>query len=467
MLEIEKEHEINFREIYGKNKKGKFFYDIWLEKYPIFKNKDVEAWLRDKINNYTDEGKKPQKFSITSYLKPLYQYCIFNQTDNPSNLLKEDIDTRNMRFKKFMMFLMDAKEDDPRLKQIGFKKYPSEESIRNNLQGRIKGFYSNRGVPMSYGLKTVKSGANVDELVLNKDIIKLIQGKLESANYRLICKFESQTGLRIGDVLNELPKEIKGKAKYKIEYYKTGEHYFIRNFRTQKEMVIINYLFFTQELTELIQSVTGITDLKKLDLRKLFISRNGNRINSDNYRERLKQIAKELGIEDKIRTHGLRKYYETQLNTLKDDKFKTHLVGAEPNYRDEVYDNNIKSIKWFYENWSNAENVICVDCIVVDKTNKKIVELETEIATLKEQKDIAIKENVKMIERVSSLESKFRIIETAIKQGLLIETFPDGVESGSPNEEPKGAIDKYKEIPSRAGKKIAKDIIDNALEKEE
>lgn len=53
---------------------------------------------------------------------------------------------------------------------------------------------------------------------------------------------------------------------------------------------------------------------------KVFISRNGNRINSDNYRERLKQIAKELGIEDKIRTHGLRKYYETQLNTLKDDK---------------------------------------------------------------------------------------------------------------------------------------------------
>ena len=426
MLEIEKENEINFKDIYGKHKKtGEFFYDIWLEKYPIFENKDVKAWLRDKIDNYTDEGKNPQKFSVTSYLKPLYQYCLFNQTENPSDLLKEDIDTRNMRLKKYLMFLMDAKEDDPRLKQIEFKKYPSEESIRNNIQGRIKGFYSNRGVPISYGLKTVKSGANLEELVFDKDIIKLIQGKLESANYRLICKFESQTGLRIGDILDELPRETKGKAKYKIEYYKTGKHYFIRNFRTQKEMVIINYLFFTQELTELIQSITGINDLRKLDLRTLFISRLGNRINSVNYRERLKQISDELKIDGNIKTHGLRKYFETQLNTLKDDKFKTHLVGAEPNYRDEVYDNNLKNIKWFYENWSKAEKVICVDCIVVDKTNKKIVELEQEIANLKEQKDIAIKDSSKLKADLNEMGKVVEVLEKYVFYKITKEEYPD------------------------------------------
>ncbi len=148
------------KKIYGKHKKtGEFFYDIWLEKYPIFENKDVKAWLRNKIDNYTDEGKNPQKFSVTSYLKPLYQYCLFNQTNNPSDLLKEDIDTRNMRLKKYLMFLMDAK-DDSIVKELGFSKIPSEESIRNNIQGRIKGFYSNRGVLVKYKLKTVKSGAN-------------------------------------------------------------------------------------------------------------------------------------------------------------------------------------------------------------------------------------------------------------------------------------------------------------------
>ncbi len=470
MLKIEQEKEIDFKKIFGEHKKtGKFFYDIWLEKYPIFENKDIKAWIRAKLDNYTDEGKKPQKFSITSYLKPLYQYCIFNRDEeknqkycNPSDLLKEDIDTRNMRLKKYLMFLMDN-EDDLKIKQLGFTKNPSEESIRNMIQGRIKSFYSQRGANISYGLKTVKSGANVDELVFDKEIIKLIQGKLESANYRLICKFESQAGLRIGDVLDELPKKIKDKAKYKIEYYKAGKRYFIRNFKSQKEMVIINYLFFTRELSELIQSITGINDLRKLDLRTLFISRQGNRINADNYRERLKQIAKELKIDGNIKTHGLRKYYETQLNILNNNRFKIHLVGAEPNYRDEVYDNNLKNIKWFFDNWLKAEKVICVDCIIVDETNVKIIELETEIANLKKQKEIAIKENVEMMERVSNLESKFRILDEAIKQGLLIETFPEGVESGSPNDEP--IVDKYVEVESKAGKKIAKVIINNALDK--
>ena len=475
MLKIEQENEINFKEIYGKNKGkgksfGKFFYDIWLEKYPIFENKDIMAWIRAKIDKYTDEGKKPEKFSVTSYLKPMYQYCLFNRDIeknqeycNPSDLLKEDIDNRNMRLKKYLTFLM-AKEDDLIIKQLGFSKNPSEESIRNNIQGRIKGFYSQRGANISYGLKTVKSGANKDEIFFDKEIIKRIQGKLESANYRLICKFESQAGLRIGDVLKEIPKEIKGKAKYKIEYYKTGDRYFIRNFKSQKEMVTINYLFFTQELTELIQSITGKNDLRKLDLRTLFISRLKNRINADNYRERLKQIAKELKLDGNIKTHGLRKYFETQLNTLNNNRFKGHLVGAEPNYRDEVYDNNLRNIKWFFENWSKAEKVICVDCIIVDKTNVKVIELETEIENLKEQKKIAIKENVEMIHRVNSLESKFQLLENMIKQGLLIDTFPDGVESGSPNDKAIGA-DKYIEMPSKSGKKIAKVVIDDALDK--
>ena len=478
MLEIEKENEINFKEIYGKHKKtGEFFYDIWSEKYPIFENKDVKAWLRAKIDNYTDEGKNPQKFSVTSYLKPLYQYCIFNrdETNNqlycdPSELLTENIDDRNMRLKKYMMFLMDAK-DDPRLKQLGFKKYPSEESIRNNIQGRIKGFYSNRGVNISYGLKTRKSGANKDELEFDREIIKLIQGKLESANYRLICKFESQTGLRIGDVLDELPREIKGKGKYRIEYYKVGKCYFIRNFVSQKEMVVINYLFFTQELTELIQSITGINDLKKLDLRTLFISRLGNRINSDNYRERLKQIATELKIDENIKTHGLRKYFETQANTLIgaripntenqvfQKRFVEHLMGAEPNYRDTTYDTNLRRIIWFYNQWKMVERVVCVDCIIVDKTNIEIGELK--------QENFELRNKISELSNdMDSLKSKFRILDEAIKQGLLIEIFPDGVESGSPNDEPIGVVDKYVKVESKAGKKIAKDIIDKALEKE-
>jgi len=49
------------------------------------------------ISQYTDEGKNANKFSMTTYLKPLLQYVDFNKCENPSELLKEDIDTRNAR----------------------------------------------------------------------------------------------------------------------------------------------------------------------------------------------------------------------------------------------------------------------------------------------------------------------------------------------------------------------------------
>lgn len=151
--------------------------------------------------------------------------------------------------------------------------------------------------------------------------------------------------------------------------------------------------------------------------------------NLRNHRERLKQISTELKIDGNIKTHGLRKYYETQLNTLGNVRFKTHLVGAEPNYRDDTYDTNLKNIKWFYENWSKAEKVICVDCILIDNTDKMVEELKQENFELRSTISVLSKD-------MDGLKSKFRILELAIKQGLLIDTFPDGVESGSPNDEP-------------------------------
>ena len=74
----------------------------------------------------------------------------------------------------------------------------------------------------------------------SKPIIRKIEAKLESGSYQLICKFASQTGLRISDILEELTKKKNGKPKYIIEKYR--DHYFVRNFETQKRNVILNYL---------------------------------------------------------------------------------------------------------------------------------------------------------------------------------------------------------------------------------
>ena len=415
MIDINKDKEFSLIKIFGNVN-----FENWLKKYPILENKDVLSWIRDKIDKFTDEGKDAKKFSITMYLNALQQYCNYNEVNNPSKLLEETkVDMRNSRVKKYLQFLLKyPKEKSEELAKIGFReikknkkltgkaKKPSNATIRNNIQAKIKSFYSNRGFPISYNLKSVKSGANKNELTLTKNIIKKIQSKLESANYRLICKFESQTGLRINDVLEELTN-----GNYGIENHQ--KHYFIRNFETQKEKVIINFLFFTKELTELIQSITAIDDLTKLDLKTLFLTRKNTRINKSDYLRRLKEIIKELGIDGNMKTHAFRKYFTDTIDNLeeKDDKFNKHLEGREPDYRDAVYIRSLKNIGKSYKKWLKIEKEICIDCIVYDDTykdtkrhSKEILDLKEQIIKLKDQNDDMLRERSEFKEKIEKME---------------------------------------------------------------
>lgn len=381
MLDIDKDKEFNLIKIFGAKK-----FERWDKNYPILKNEDVLNWIRDMIDQYTDEGKKAQNFTITAYLNGLQQYCNFYEVNNPSDLLKETkIDDRNFRVKKYLQYLLKYKKKDiTELKDLGFRKIPTSVTIRNNIQAKIKSFYSNRGLSISYNLKSAKTGANKDELTLTKDIIKKIQSKLETPHYRLICKFETQTGLRITDVIEELTS-----GKYTIEKYK--KHYFVRNFVTQKEVVTINYLIFTKELTEKIQSVYAIDDLTELDLNTLFLTRKGTRVSKSDYLERLKAIIKKLGIKGNIKTHGLRKYYNSQLSKnrkkLDDDRILTHWEGREAPYTDQIYSRHIKDLVFYYTEWLKMEQFVCIDCIVYDNTSVITKNLEAKYNEL-------VKENI-------------------------------------------------------------------------
>jgi hypothetical protein len=384
---INKNQEFNLTKIFGKDK-----VDKWLKNYPILKCEDVEKWIIDKIDKYTDEGKEANKFSIPSYLKPLQQYCNYNNTTKPSELLTEDIDQRNFRLKSYLKeFLLNQEIDESKFIELGFRKRPSEVSVRNLIQSRIKSYYSNRGANCSYNMKSKKTGANIREMTLTKDLIKKFQSKLESSNYRLICKLESQTGLRIGDILEELPS-----GKYIIEEF-NGRN-FIRNFETQKRKVTINYLFFTKELEMELIANTGIDDLTKLDLKTLFLSRNGKRIDSNNYLQRLKQIVKELGIKGNIKTHAFRKYYISQIgkcsNRLEDPRILTHFEGHEAPYSDQSYLRMTKEIETYFSEWEKTEICVCIDCIAIDKTNKEILQLKEENIKLNQQVDLVLKEKL-------------------------------------------------------------------------
>lgn len=399
MKDIETNQEIDLKQVYGIIKrgddKGKYFVDVWKETYPIFNNKDIYTWICNMIDQYTDEGKESKKFSITTYLKPLQQFCNYHECTNPSELLVEKIDPRNSRVKKFLQFLQNT--TDEQAQKLGFRKKPNDASIRNQVQSRIKSFYSNRGVPVSFSMKTRLTGINKNELVLDKEMIKIIKNKLESVNYKLICKLQTQLGLRISDVLEEFPK-----SEYSIEKYE--EHYFIRNFESQKEKVIIPFLFLTSELSDLLKSITGKKDLTEIDLATLLKTRKGTPILKVDYLRRLKNIVKELGIKGNIKTHCFRKYFITQCEKISkvEGKFKDVLSGHTQGFKDAAYNKNFSNISWYYHNWINLEKIICVDCIVFDNTNKEVKKLKLD--NLK--KDLEIDELKKEVSDIKSILSK-------------------------------------------------------------
>ncbi|MFW6283045.1 MAG: tyrosine-type recombinase/integrase, partial [Minisyncoccales bacterium] len=188
---------------------------------------------------------------------------------------------------------------------------------------------------------------------------------------------------------------------------------FIKNFKTKKVGVTINYVFFTKELSTLIQSVHGIKDLTQLDTSKLMKTRNGTNILQNDYLQKIKEIAEDVGIKGNIKTHAFRKYFSSQVRKCKhvDDEFKEHLMGHVSYNLAQAYNNNLKDIAWYYNNWKKLETLVCVDCIVYDHTSKKVKNLEDKYnnivkeTTEKDKKISQLEEqNKKLMEKVSKME---------------------------------------------------------------
>ncbi len=401
MLEITKDIDLDLKEIYGisqKNKAKRYFIDIWEEKYPILKNEDVIIWLSKKIKKFRKGGKNPNKFSITTYLKPLQQYCDYNKVENPSNLTEEDVDTRTTRVMNYLDYLL-KETNVENLKKLGFNKIPNRVSIINMIQSRIKSFYESRGVNIADGITSEKRGMNVRELKMDKETIKLIVPKLVSPRYRLAVKLQTQLGLRIGDVLNELTS-----GKYIIEQYK--ERYYIKGFRTTKIGIVIEFLFFTEELSNMIKSIYNTKDLTQLDLTTLLKSRSGKPMNSTDYLLRLKKAVKELGIQGNMKTHAFRKYFSSQIRKNKDLdlELREHLLAHQAVNLSEAYNNNLGDIEWFYNEWCKIESLICVDCVLQDVTDEEVIKLREKNLKLEARMDTVLKDNITIKEQLKEQE---------------------------------------------------------------
>ncbi|MFX1371351.1 MAG: tyrosine-type recombinase/integrase [Promethearchaeota archaeon] len=387
MIELK---NLNLTEVFGQKKIEK-----WEKKYPIFRNNDVKLWIVHKVEKYARSGKIPSRFNTTGYLKPLNDYCRFYECENPTEFLEEEIDERNKRLLTYLSSLL--------------RDGVNEGSVKNMIQSRIKSFYSDRGSPLSDGLQTVSAGSNVNEIILDRNTIQKILVNLHRPEYRLILKFQALTGFRISDILECTPK-------YKIEKYKN--HSFIRNFKTMKEGVKINYVFFPTELSNLIESVGGF----------IFETKMGNKINKNNYLRRLKAICKEMGIEGNIKTHTFRKYFSSQVRRSReiDAEFREHLLGHKATNLSRSYNQNLLDIEWFYKQWLKIEPNICIDCEVYDRTSEEVKKLKQENFELRGDISNMKKEFSLMKEMVNTFfpmidKDKFeKYIEKQKKEGKVI-----------------------------------------------
>lgn len=375
MIEITHIVGIDLNQIYGQK-----FVEKWENSYNIFSDSEIQSWIQSMIIQFKEEGKDPKKFSITGYLKPIQDYCDYYHA-TPTELLKEELDSRNSRLRDYLSTLL--------------SKGVNPTSVKNATQSRIKSFYSNRGSPITYGMKSEKAGVNENEIILNNELIEKIMQNLNSAEYRLLLKMQTMVGFRIDDLLNELTS-----GKYKILKY--NDHYYIPNFRSQKEMVIINYVFLPTELERMIQSVMGIDDLTKLDLTTLFQNKKNERILQRNYLDRLKEVVNDvLKIEGNIKTHTFRKYFSSKIRALASQldgqmEFAEHLMGHEGQNLSQAYNNNLKDINWYYGQWLKIESSLLIQSVVIDKTDEEVIALKEQQIKTETRFDLLMQEYVKM-----------------------------------------------------------------------
>jgi len=416
---IEKIERPTIISVYGLAKYEKwtnnYIIQLKKEKFPILKDKKVIFWLEQKILMYSVKGKNADNFKLDQYILQLTEYCNYYQM-KPSELLDEELEERNKKLSMYLLYLQNN----------GGKR----SSIYNCIQSRIKGFFSTCNRDITFQIKCVSSGDNDYELTIDKDIIKRIMGQMNSPQYRLLIKFQSQLGFRIDDLLIELTS-----GKYHIEKHKN--HYYIPNFITQKELIKINFMFLPTELTKQIQDFYAIDDLTKFDLTQLFMNRieekekdhddkkhhkwNAHRIDKANYLNRVQDIWYELNgynreeirqkwrnklsdkkelakaiseemeeIDCKIRipkTHSFRKFFTTTIGQISslDLQFKEHLTGHALTNLADSYNRKLQDKEWYYQNWLIIEPLISIDTEFVDKTDEKVKELTDKNSILEKE----------------------------------------------------------------------------------
>ena len=240
---------------------------------------------------------------------------------------------------------------------------------------------------------------------------------------------------------------------------------------------IIFQTFFNSEACDLIRlylKTRPDKTIKKFEDAWLFISnrkRNGEYTQLKNqFADNLKDVCVKLNINN-VTPKSIRRWFKTELteNNVKIE-FRKRMMGHALEVGGTYYESTFEDIEEGtgfddkYVEEIEQYTLLGNGGRKLGKVDKRVEKLEDQNKLLIEQLAETNKRNEKLENEFGNLVSEFRIIKEAINKGILIEDF-GGIDDFSPNDKPIQPI-MPKIIESKDGKKLVKDFIDKAIDKE-
>lgn len=281
------------------------------ESISAFLGEDIENLVKglQRIKNKS----KSSKFQASPYLQyfSIFGNYLQSKTISFQEFKGLNYNDRNLIYSQFIADL-ESKTYSNNL---------NKSSIRNQVQSKVQSLLKRMDLRVEQAQKSVKVGTSENhkkKIALTQEILKMIYGRLESKQYKLLFLFHINTGLRFSDLL-------KG---YQIQVI--DGHWTLKDVQTEKEDILISFIPLSSEFKQLVLELYG---KKPESTNELFSKENGNSVYLSNYNERLQAIVDELidldllEKDSKISSHSIRKFFYNQWLSIGDVQLAEYMMG--------------------------------------------------------------------------------------------------------------------------------------------
>jgi len=445
-------------------------------------NEYVKKWLEN-VNS-----KRPRLSILNKFCKFLDKTPTEVIMDHANDIRQENpLDIKDIAKKQLKAFFgyLTGTEEDIWKNRLNDKKLPVDDRVSWNsaieyMHSKLSSFYKRNNVPINWQKGEVSEHRNgtMEKIWRNgteriapidrKETIIQIRDALKLVRDRAILLSIISSAMDGVDLFKLKVKDFK--QGYRKEYNISYIHGVRQKIRRKG---IIFQTFFNSEACDLIYTYLKTRPDNAPKNAWLFVSerkRNGEYTQLKNqFADNLKDVCDKLNINN-VTPKSFRRWFKSELSKYEVKvEYIKRLMGHKLDVEGSSYESTFEDIDegaGFDKIYSEEieQYTLLGNGKKLGKVDKRVEKLEDQNKLLIEQLAETNKRNEAIENKFDDLESKFRIIEEAINKGILIEDF-GGVDNFSPNDKP---IQPFmpKVIESKDGKKLVKDFIDKALEKE-